>query len=209
VFSPDRQVWRGLLGETAARTLAAGFCSEGCRDGEWERDELGQRRPLDGAFLACVLGLERGQTRTIAGAIRLWEIAAEPQDGKAVEGLVRAGTGPLLWNGDEGTIETSTEEELSGLHAAWRIAARRGDELLKARCLEAASWAVTELQPDNATNRPWGVHVFAELWMSRGDTGAALYAQTLLHNCQVMFGRPDRVSAVVLWDAAMELARGA
>jgi hypothetical protein len=38
------------------------------------------------------------------------------------------------------------------------------------------------------------------------STDARLYAETMLHNTIVHQGRPDRFSALILWDAADALA---
>jgi len=202
---PDRAGWMKMFRDAANRTLGEGFAAAGADLAVWERDELGQRRRLDRAFLRCVLGPGVGKPEEPEGAAKLWMAAAGETEWEEARGEI-AERGALMGGGEEaGTIETATEAELSGLHAAWRIARQRDDAGLRERCFEAAAWAVEELQPDNATNRPWGAHVFTELWLARGNAGAALYAQTLVHNCQVTFGRPDRVSALVLWDAAEEL----
>jgi len=204
---PDRVAWVKAFRGAAERTLGVGFSPESCRADDWSLDELGQRRALDRAFLRCILGPKMGkpEARDVAG--RLWLLAAESAGSEPVHGLIAGTPGRLLWPPSEETIETSTEGELSGLHAAWRIAKRDGNDRLRARCLDAAAWSVENLQPDNATNRPWSAHVFVELWLARGDAGASLYAQTLVHNCQVSFGKPDRVSALVLWDASRELTQ--
>lgn len=208
MLSNDRHAWAAQFRDTAARTLGRGFDPATSPAAEWAADELGQRRPLDRAFIACILGPGAGQPAIRDAATRLWAAATDGTNESPETGqLIRAGRGSLLGLESEGTIETSTEAELSALHAAWRIAQHRRSSTLRDRCLDAAAWAVGELQPDNATNRPWAAHVFVMLWIERGDPGAALYAQTLLHNCQVSFGQPDRLSALVLWDAAAELLR--
>lgn len=206
MLSTDRQVWIAQFRSAAKKTLGAAFDLTSARPPEWEADELGQRRPLDRAFLACVLGPAAGLPQIRDPAMGLWMIAAAGTGGSREAAVtLQPGRGSLLGLESTGTIETSTETELSALHAAWRIARCDSDHTLRERCLHAATWAVGELQPDNATNRPWAAHVFVELWLARRQAGAGLYAQTLLHNCQVSFGKPDRISALVLWDAAAEL----
>ncbi|MEO1585156.1 MAG: hypothetical protein AAFR96_11390, partial [Planctomycetota bacterium] len=65
---------------------------------------------------------------------------------------------------------------------------------------------IREIQPDNATNLPWAVHVFCVLAERDGDADASLYAETLLHNCVVGgAGRPDKLSALILLDSARRL----
>ena len=100
-------------------------------------------------------------------------------------------------------IEVWTETELAAVHAAWSL----GPEW-RTEARRAAAWLVDNIQPDNATNRPWGVHVFASLAHESGGAQYELYAQTLLHNCQVMTGRPDDFSAMILLHAARELQAG-
>lgn len=202
----DRVGWAKALRSAAERTLGAGFAPESCRTDDWSHDELGQSRDLDRAFLRCILGPGMAEPKARDAAGRLWLLAADRARPDLACPLISAKPGRLIPQPTEETIETATEGELSGLHAAWRIAMRSGDAGLRERCLEAAAWSVENLQPDNATNRPWAAHVFVELWLARGDAGASLYAQTLVHNCQVSFGKPDRISALVLWDGARELS---
>jgi hypothetical protein len=97
-------------------------------------------------------------------------------------------------------IEVWTEIELAAVHAGWSI----GGPWQRA-AKRAAAWLVEHVQPDNATNRPWAVHVFAELAEQLGDTTYELYAQTLLHNCQVGTGKPDQFSAMILLHASDQL----
>jgi hypothetical protein len=122
-------------------------------------------------------------------------------------------TGPR--NGKWVTIEVLTERELCALHALHRVARdlkSRGDlegsTWAKSRCTRACMWLVEHLQPDNATNYPWGLHVMLLQEPTLNGMGDH-YAQTLLHNCQVGTGRgqADARSAWILWDAANELAQ--
>lgn len=202
----DRVGWAKTLRSAAERTLGSDFAPESCRTDDWSHDELGQSRALDRAFLRCILGPGMGKPNARDAAGRLWLLAADSTRSDLAFSLISTKPGRLISQPTEETIETATEGELSGLHAAWRIAMRTADGGLRERCLEAAAWSVENLQPDNATNRPWAAHVFVELSLASGDAGASLYAQTLVHNCQVSFGKPDRISALVLWDAARELS---
>lgn len=104
-----------------------------------------------------------------------------------------------------GAIETTTETELSALHALSHHARRDPSGRLAERCLDAARWHVDELQPDNGTNHPWAVHVF--LALAEDDSTARLHAESLVHNALVSSGRPDRFSACLLLDSARLLAR--
>jgi hypothetical protein len=104
-----------------------------------------------------------------------------------------------------------TESELIALHALHELGERRGDETLRQRVRDAARWHLRELQPDNATNRPWAIHVFARLSLDQDEhiAGAALvHAQSQLHSCQLSLGRPDRLSACILIHAARSLESG-
>jgi hypothetical protein len=124
---------------------------------------------------------------------------------RAALGLARlevpGGDGPLHpWSGT-GAIEVWTEEELSALHALWRLARLRSHAGARARALSAARWHLEHTQPDNATNRPWALHVF----LIEGSAEARAYAGTLLHNALAMEGRATALSAWILMDAAAEL----
>lgn len=116
-----------------------------------------------------------------------------------------ADQGSLLPRSAYDAIEVWTESELSALHAfAWH-ALRVSDRSMLDRILDVGAWHIEHLQPDNATNRPWAVHVFLILSRERALPEAGFHAQTLLHNCQVSHGRPDALSAHVLRDAAEAL----
>lgn len=104
-------------------------------------------------------------------------------------------------------LEVWTERELSCVHALGWLASGRGagsdrSGSLKPRLDAAMAWHIDNLQPDNATNHPWAVHLFLAWGLKAGEASATLYAEALLHNCQVNQGRPDAFSAHVLLDAA-------
>jgi hypothetical protein len=174
-------------------------------------DERGHRARVVTPFLAAALGVDPG-TAPVGGASdlddRLWWAVLEPE--RRVVGFER-GDGPLDPGLAEIAIESRTETELSAMHALFRLGLDRGVPAMVERALDAARWQVAELQPDNGTNHPWGIHVFVVLAARSGDaeeSGAALmHAQTLLHNCQVQQGRADRLSACILWDAGETLGR--
>lgn len=116
-----------------------------------------------------------------------------------------ADRGSLLPRSAYDAIEVWTESELSALHAfAWH-ALRMSDRSMLERILDVGAWHIEHIQPDNATNRPWAVHVFLILSRERAMPEAGFHAQTLLHNCQISHGRPDAFSAHVLRDAAEAL----
>jgi len=113
--------------------------------------------------------------------------------------------GPLFSQESSRTIEVWTERELSGLHALDRLAALRGRSDLAARARASARWHINSTQPDNATNRPWAVHLFLKLATESDLADARLYAETLVHNCQTAGGAPDALSGLILRDAAEAL----
>ena len=73
-----------------------------------------------------------------------------------------------------------------------------------ARLEELRAWHMEHTQPDNATNRPWALHVFARV----GDPESALYAETLLHNVTASDARHEPLSRWILLDCARELTAG-
>lgn len=183
----------------ADRAAAAAFIADFA-------DERGHRRAVDRPFLAALLGVHPGvrQATDIGADEGAWWALATGVS--APRSIAEQTIGPLLPREEGLAIEVWTERELSLQHAAWRIAARDADERLRERCFAAARWAVAELQPDNATNHPWAVHVYLALSMT-GDADARMYAEMQLHNCQVTLGRPDLFSAMILIDAADALER--
>lgn len=174
------------------------------------RDEQDNRARVVTPFLAAVMGMEPDQARPVTLDLddRLWWAVHDPQH--RITDFTQ-GIGPLDPALTETAIESRTETELSAMHALYRLGLDRDRPDLIARALDAARWHAAELQPDNGTNHPWGIHVFVVLASGSTDpaeSGAALmHAQTLLHNCQVQQGRPDRLSACILWDASRTLER--
>ena len=116
-----------------------------------------------------------------------------------------ADAGALLPQGLHRAIEVWTETELACMHGLWRAGVAHARDPWRERALEVARWHVANLQPDNATNRPWAVCLFATLAASENNADAGLYAETLLHNCQVQNGKPDALSALILLDGAEAL----
>lgn len=114
---------------------------------------------------------------------------------------VDPGEGPLRAWGQERPIEVWTEEELAAIHGLWRLARRNRDSTLQERLRAAARWHLHHTQPDNATHRPWAVHVF----LLEGSDEGRVYAETLLHNATALRVRLETVSAWILGDAAAEL----
>ena len=130
-----------------------------------------------------------------------WALAGAPIDVDQLLG--ESMEGPLWRQGCFKTIEVWTEAELCGLHALWGLAREQHREDWAQRAEDVRDWHMANTQPDNATNRPWALHVFllAETPESRH------YAETLLHNALVTTGQPEPFSAWILLDAANQLDR--
>lgn len=178
-------------------------------------DEAGHRRAVDRPLLCRLMRAhaEPPPTKMIADVTLWWSLVA----GSPLPRLRPSGS--LTLEGNEPVIETATEMELCTLHAlrhfadAETFAARAGilrgqfadASAVRARCRDCLAWLIEHLQPDNATNHPWAVHVFAEAGID--DPEAALYAETLVSNSLAQMGRPDRFSACILLDAARAIER--
>lgn len=211
-----------LAGTPLADTRAYGTAgaAEDARARAWIeefRDDAGNRRAVDRPLLASMLGLKLEAAPGCTPDVALWYDVANGTRGAIA--LLRGGEGPLLpgtpvepvgWDGADG-IEVWSEAELAAVHALGNLALGRGAEGdlgLAERLDSAARWLMENVQPDNATNRPWAVHVFVDRWLRLGDIDAHLYAQTLLHNCRVGGGRRggvDVFSACLLEDAGRRL----
>ena len=166
------------------------------------RDEAGHRRAVDEPFLRTIYGLPpAGRDADDAPDVAAWRAAGL---GWQVEAAPPPG--PLTPIADQ-PIEIWTETELCVLHAAWRAARVGADEAARRRCLDAAAWHLEHTQADNATNHPWGLHVFVVLGVRRPAVAgeAMFHVDQLLHNSMLLLGRPDRLSAHILEDAAQEL----
>jgi len=171
-------------------------------------DDAGHRRRIDRPLLADLFGLSLSPPTLLPTASldeRLWWLVHSADPTANISSWLAPIGQPLIGRATPLVIETATETELGALHALWTIARRRSNATLRTRCLDAARLLIAELQPDNATNHPWAIAVFLAL-AEVGDPGirpdALLYAQTLVHNCQVQLGRPDSFSAALLLHAA-------
>ncbi len=154
-------------------------------------------------------------SRTLTPEARVWALLTEASPDLASTPVDWAGSGRLFPAlADEG-IETWTEAELSSVQAlAWlglRERSQRVTEHVMERVMDrvtsAAEWLVREVQPDNATQHPWGAGFFIARSMdtsmpARSRQEYALYAQTLIENALVGREHPDTFSACILWDSA-------
>ncbi len=187
-----------LTDPTAARAYASAF-----------EDEHGTRRTIDRCVVAHALGVrpaiaddEPPRRDGPWRARRAWLEACGIQPAGPEEGLefLRTAPGSLVSEPGVAWLEAESEASLAALHAASHL-----PRVDPQRLADAARWLMDNVQPDNATNRPWACHVFLRIgWESR-DAAATLYADTLLHNCRATAGRPDLVSAWILADAAASL----
>lgn len=148
-------------------------------------------------------GLSRAHCRSVqpevltADDVGLWWTVVGQRLADA-ERLLRDDRSPLFEQSDTRPIEVWTESELSGIHALWRLVQEHGSALLRGRLRRAVDWHLEHTQPDNATNRPWALHVFLLL----GSDEGRLYAETLLHNSMATTGEPTLLCALILEDAA-------
>jgi hypothetical protein len=173
------------------------------------------------------------QQDVILWRLARWAIAGEPEaarieavlDATLVSGWrTHAVAQPILpAQLETDAIEVYTDRLLCAMHASWAIAGAIApahpalSRLIERACVHSCAWLLEFLQPDNATNYPWAVHVMLEAasGVPAADSTSApipglgyeavMYAEALLHNCQVTYGRPDLRSAWVLLHASQAL----
>lgn len=206
----DRSTWSNRLLAVAQQSL--GSAPAHPQPGNFV-DDMGNRLPIDEPFFATLANRAPllDTHRSLGTDEHLWLHAGgfghlAPPLAKLL-GPMPTTAHPLLTQnpGQEMAIEVYTERLLCALHALWRLGRVTGNPEYPRRCAQSCAWIVENLQPDNATNYPWGVHVMLAT-SPRVGQDATLYAETLLHNCQVTLGRADRRSAWILLDAGQELA---
>lgn len=163
-------------------------------------DESGNRRAIDPLLIAWLQHTAAPSLPAFDSTdLCLWSYLLKGRHDAMLKSI-NPRSGPLTLDFDRLTIEVATETELAALHAL----SHAGDAA-KARVDSASDWIVHNLQPDNATNHPWAVHVFLERAFATGSVEHRLYAETLLHNCIVSLGRADRFSALILLDSGRAL----
>lgn len=150
----------------------------------------------------------------------LWHALASQQSPEAISAILEAARDLDRTTWDAGSLipqsgmalEVWTETDLSAMHALWWLALRHARPDWRTLIEHAAAWHLDHIQPDNATAHPWSLHLFAlrDITAPSGDGAARLHAEMMLHNCQVSLGRADRLSALILVDAAraIEVAYG-
>ncbi|MFO0861797.1 MAG: hypothetical protein U0570_14715 [Phycisphaerales bacterium] len=165
-------------------------------------DEAGNKRAIDPFLVAW---LRQAPPPIVppnpSTDLKLWNMLVRGQRASMMSVVAPSG-GPLTPEFNTLTIEVASENELASLHAL-----SHAGPGASARMAAASDWMVENLQPDNATNHPWAVHVFLQRAFETGAVEHRLYAETLLHNCVVALGRADRFSALILLDAARQLLR--
>lgn len=202
----DIKRWIGLLQADAALTLHAAPASLPPAVGGFS-DERGNTRPVD-ALLLAAMGPPEPTPPTYLGDmpdVRLWSAVLRHEEPVEPWLTPDSQPGPLLTHRPGTSLEVFTEAELCGLHALWSLARLRSRTDWTRRCLDVAAWHIRELQPDNATNMPWGIHVFVLLGLRRSEPLAMIEAESRLHNAKVSGGAPDRRSACILMHASFEL----
>lgn len=142
----------------------------------------------------------------------LWRALVTGAPADTIDGLLTAARSHARGTWDAGSLvpqsgmalEVWTETDLGAMHALWWLAQRHGREGWRSLLDGAVSWHLENIQPDNATNHPWALHLFAlrDVNAPAGDGAARLHGELMLHNCQIALGRPDRLSALILMDAA-------
>lgn len=191
-------------------------------------DELGHRRSIDPYLLAWRahrLGVDLPAPpppATLDHDVRLWHALATHNPDAADAVLASAESLPRT-DTDAGALfpqvspqepsrhlalEVWTEVELASLHALLWLHTLDPSRGYADRAAGAIAFHLERLQPDNATNHPWAIHCFilAGCAHNGADPGAEMYAQTLLHNCQVSLGEPDAFSKLILADAGDALS---
>lgn len=187
------------------------------------RPEIGPRPAMARPFmrwraarrgnLALWTGLDAAGTTGAAPPAEelLWAALVDPSvDVDAVLASLRGGAirrttadaGALMPQGLYRAIEVWTDAELSALHALAWLARRRSRADWSGTLAAALRWHLDNTQPDNATNYPWSIHLFADLGERDARAEARLFSETLLHNCRTGGGVPTPLAAEILLDAA-------
>lgn len=176
-------------------------------------DSMGNRRRVDRPLLADIAHASPGPApnRLDPEEALWWSLHDRAALSQANIDL--AAGGPLFEPLRQRGIEWWTQAELSGVHALSILGLRDNDAATLARVERCALWLLDEVQPDNATQLPWAVHIFAAIASDTARpailrTAARHYAQTLVHNALVNTGQPDPFAACILWSSAAWLDAG-
>jgi len=163
-------------------------------------DESGNRRAIDPLLIAWLQRMPPPIVQSLHTTdLKLWNSLVRGQVPAMFQAISPSGS-PLVPEFNTLAIEVATETELASLHAL-----SHAGGAARSRVEAASDWVVHNIQPDNATNHPWAVHVFLQRAFETGSVEHRLYAETLLHNCVVSLGRADRFSALILLDSGRTL----
>lgn len=144
-----------------------------------------------------------GASRLEAVDRLVWSRVSGPRWTAAdLPGLRLGSPGPISARSDDDAVEVWVDSELAVMHGLWRAARLHGDRRLRSRLFEAVAWHVEHTGAENATHRPWAVHVF----LLEGSAEARLFGEGQLHACRAD-GGPDPCSRWILADAARELSQ--
>jgi len=210
---------RSIAGEAFA--IQTGECAEG---GGLESALVNILGPLDSLDRAERLAGAMFGPRD--GALALGEALAQQlvacMDDGAMEAIDLDGDGSLLAEDPDFAIEVWTERELMAMHLLLNRAVINRDVIAMERVARAARWHAENIQPDNATGRPWAAHAFFAAHLLTGDPVLAMHADTITHNARVtlassrrndhpdLLRQADLMSALILLDgaSALELLAG-
>jgi hypothetical protein len=221
----DKAAWVKRMRSVAEATLGKGAVIP--QAGTF-RDERRNRLEVDEGLFGALRSVVWRAPANAGGDVKLWggapvDAVVLPFDharGGVAGEAGRALLGDWLHQPSDGVhapvgMEVWGERELCALHALWsRARTALPDDRARwlRRAYAACRWLIENLQPDNATNLPWSVHVWVMVsadgeWGNGLGPEARVYGETLLHNCQVGggTGRADRRSAWILTHAACEL----
>jgi len=139
---------------------------------------------------------------------RLWQALAAPgPDARSridgISGLRWDGVGPLLERGAADAVEVWIDRELAAMHAIHRAGRILDRPEWAERLRRAVDWHLEHTGTENATHRPWSVHLF----LLEGSPEAEFFASGQVHAVVVEHadGPPDACSSWILRDAAREL----
>lgn len=200
----DLKAWAGHLRLVAADSVEPEIHRITVRSAERRpRDVL---LPLQAHVLGEVLTSPVGAYARRDDAALWWGLIDHTSAGQDIiasmlQEIAVSSKGPIIEQDDYLALEVWTETELASLQAMWHHAAKAPSRAIRSRLSRAVDWHLENTQPDNATNRPWGIVAF----LTHGSAEGVQLAQTVLNNCRVANARPDVMSAWILLDAANAL----
>jgi len=189
-----RHDWSAHLRSIAA--LADPVDGKSLHLGPLEEDVRGALELPPADHLPFRAGTAPGTGRIAGEELAFWRTLA--RGGELPDAVTRTDRPTLLAADAFDAIEVFVDAELSALHALWHLARRHAGSRAEQRLTDVRNWHLEHTQPDNATNRPWALHVFIEARTPE----SMLYAETLLHNAIALEGKPTPLGGALLRDAA-------